>query len=97
MTVSDPNLKAHIERVGALMTSLPEDQRSVCGALDALSWFSLTEGENSNRATEALALLLSDDLRPPLRRWYQTHGDEMNPAAIQLREKLSSLAGEKFA
>ena len=40
MTINEPKLKTHVERVTALMTSLPEDVRPVCGLLDGYDWFS---------------------------------------------------------
>jgi len=68
----------------------------VLGLLDAWQWFRLTEGENSLRATEAVEHLLSPELRPALRQWYQRWGDEMNENALCFRDRLSELAGERF-
>jgi hypothetical protein len=78
------------------MTSLPEEQRLVCALLDAYQWFGLTEGEDSPRVVEAMAHLLSAELRPALRSWYRGCGDDMNPAATEFRQRLSRLAGERF-
>ena len=78
------------------MTGLPADLLPVCGLLDAFQWFILTEGEDSPRVREALEHLLSSEMRPALRRWYQRFGEGINPAAIQFRERLATLAGERF-
>jgi hypothetical protein len=96
MTVIDAQLEAHVARVVNLMTSLPEELRPVCGLLDGCYYFGLIEGVESSRAREALDLLLSAELRPALRQWYQNCGSNMNPAALEFRERLSGLAGERF-
>ena len=80
----------------ALQDSEGEDQRQICGLLAAFDWFRLIEGEQSPRVQEARDLLLSSEMRPALRRWYRRFGDDMNPAAMQLREQFSDLAGERF-
>ena len=97
MKFTDPQLQEHVERASAVVTGLPADQLPVCGLLDACQWFALTEVEGSPRIREAFAHLLSPELRPALRRWYQRCGDDMNPAAIGFRERLATMAGEKFA
>jgi hypothetical protein len=96
MTINDPQLKAHVERVVRLMTGLPDETRPVCGLLDGYDWFCRADGAVSPQAREALHLLLSEELRPALRQWYQTCGDKMNPAALEFRQRLSGLAGERF-
>ena len=96
MTINDPQLKRHVERAVGLMTSLPEDLRPICGLLDAYQFFGLVEGAESSQAREALELLLSTELRSALRRWYERCGDDMNPAALEFRQRLSGLAGERF-
>ncbi len=97
MTINDPELKVHVQRVVGLMTSLPEDVRPVCGLLDGYDWFRRAAGEDSAQAREAIALLLSAELRPALRQWYQRCGSNMNPAALEFRQRLSDLAGERLA
>ena len=96
MVVTDPQLKAHVEQVVLLMTKLPAELRPVCGLMDACDYFTRIEGEHSTRSKEALKLILSEDIRPALRLWYQMSGDNMNPAAVQFRERLSVLTGETF-
>jgi hypothetical protein len=96
MTFRDPKLQAHCERVTALVSDCPVEQRPVLGLIDALYWFRLVEGEDSPRVAEALEHLLSAELRPALRQWYQRWGSHMNEAAIEFRDRLSDLAGEKF-
>lgn len=73
-----------------------EDQRQISGLLSGFHWFRLIEGEDSPRVQEARAILLSPEMRPALRRWYRRWGDDMNPAALELREEFSQLAGERF-
>ena len=96
MTFSDAKLQQHVERVAACATGLPDEQRLVCGLLDAYQLFQLTEGEQSPRVAEAVQKLLSAELRPALRSWYRSFGDNMNANAIAFRDRLGELAGERF-
>src|SRR5258707_15884781 len=96
MTIHDPKLKTHVDRVSVLMTSLPVDLRPVCGLMDAYDWYARVDGADSGQAHEALELLLSEELRPALRGWYQRCGNKMNPAALEFRQRLSRAAGEEF-
>jgi hypothetical protein len=57
--------------------------------LGSLRWFHLIEGDQSPRVAVIIQMLLSPELRPSLRLWYQDCGDRMNPAAVALREHLS--------
>ena len=96
LKVTDPQLQQHVERNAAGVTGVPDEQRLICGLLDAAYCFGLLEGEQSPRVTEAVQLLLSPELRPALRAWYQRFGDDMHANAISIRERLSELAGERF-
>ena len=69
-----------------------EDQRQICGLFAALDWFRLIEGDLSPRVREARDLLLWPDMR---RCWYRRFGNDMNPAAMQLRER-SVISQERF-
>src|SRR5688572_27301077 len=96
MTFRDPKLQQHCERAAAVVKGCPPEQLSVLGLLDAWYWFHLVEGQDSPRAAEAIELLLSPELRPALRQWYSDAGDDMNENALQFRDRLSQLAGERF-
>ncbi|HSU57614.1 MAG TPA: hypothetical protein VLT36_26465 [Candidatus Dormibacteraeota bacterium] len=80
----------------AVKDSEGEDQRQICGLLAAFDWFRLIEGDQSPRVQEARDILLSAEMRPALRRWYRRFGNNMNPAAMELREQFTQLAGERF-
>jgi hypothetical protein len=56
----------------------------------------MTEGEESPLAAEAIEHLLSTELRPAVRHWYNRQGAGMNENAMRFRERLSGLAGERF-
>ena len=79
-----------------MVQGCPIEERPVFALLDAWHWFHLTEGDTSPGATEAIEHLLSAELRPALRQWYHRCGGNMNPAAVEFRERLSGLAGERF-
>ena len=96
MKFADPLLQRYVDRASAAVTGLPADQLPIFGLLDACQYFSRTDGEDSPRVREALAHLLSPELRPALRSWYQRCGDDMNLAAIKFREYLAKVAGERF-
>ena len=96
MTFRDQKLQQHCERAAAVVTGCPTEQLPVLGLLDAWYWFRAVEGEDSPRVGEAMEHLLSAELRPALRQWYQQCGDDMNPNALAFRDRLSELAGERF-
>ena len=73
-----------------------EQQRQIGSLMATFGWFRRAEGEQSLRTQETKELLLSKEMRPALRHWYQHFGNKMNPAAMEFREHLSELAGEKF-
>jgi hypothetical protein len=56
----------------------------------------MLEGAHSPRVHETIDRLLSAEMRPELRRWYQRSGAAMDPAAITFRDHLSRLAGEQL-
>ena len=96
MTFRDARLKQHFERATTAVSGCPPELLPVLGLLDAWYWFRLTEGEDSPFAAEAVEHLLSPELRPALRQWYQRWGADMNENAIRFRDRLSELAGERF-
>lgn len=96
MTIRDAQLQKRFERVISTVQGCPSNQLPVYGLLDAWHWFHLLEGEESSRSSEAIELLLSPELRPALRDWYHRWGDQMNPFAIEFRDHLSEIAGERF-
>jgi hypothetical protein len=96
MTFRDAQLQKRFERVISIAQSCPPDQLPIHALLDAWNWFRLIDGVESPRSSEAIELLLSPELRPALRDWYHRWGDQMNPFAIEFRDHLSEIAGEKF-
>jgi len=96
VTFRDPQLQKHYERAVSVVQGCPPAQLPICALLDAWHWFHLIEGDESPRTREAIEQLLSPELRPALRSWYQRYGEDMNPAAIEFRERLGELAGERL-
>jgi hypothetical protein len=80
----------------SLVQGCPQDQLPVCALLDAWQWFHHIEGDESPRTREAIEQLLSSELRPGLRSWYRRFGEGMNSAALEFRDRLGRLAGERF-
>lgn len=58
--------------------------------------FQMLEGSHSLRVHETIERLLSAELRPELRRWYQRPGAGTDLAAVELRNQLNSLVGEQL-
>jgi len=96
VTILNQNLRQHFERVIALGTGVPLEERSIFALLDAWHRFQLIDGEDCPAAREAVEHLLSTELRPALRQWYRRSGESMNPAAIAFRDRLGKTAGENF-
>ncbi len=73
-----------------------DERRQVRALLAVHDLFQMLEGPHSSRVHEVIEHLLLPGLRPELRRWYQRSGADLNPAAIEFREHLSQLAGERL-
>ena len=96
MKFTDPELEQRVQRMTAMNVGLPDGLRPVFALIDACDYFGHIEGRESPKVREAIELLLSQELRPALRSWYQRHGGSMNPSATEFRDRLAGLAGEKF-
>ena len=100
MTIHDARLREHYDKtIGfaeSIPLSCPVEERPVMALLDAYYRFAFTDGEESPVARECLQHLLSPELRPALRGWYRRFGDKMNSSAVEFRDRLSGLAGERF-
>ncbi|HUE36448.1 MAG TPA: hypothetical protein VMO20_03575, partial [Candidatus Acidoferrum sp.] len=64
--------------------------------LATYNWFAMLEGTHSARVHETIDRLLSAQIRPALRHWYGRSGLEMDSTAIEFRNQLSRLAGERL-
>jgi hypothetical protein len=73
-----------------------EDLRQVRALIATYDFYQMLVGAHSIRVHETIEHLLSAGLRPELRRWYQRSGAETDSVAIQFREQLSQLAGERL-
>jgi hypothetical protein len=91
----DPQLKLHFEKVISVMSTLPDDLRPICALLDAWHWFSVTEGEQSPRACEAVRHLSSQELRSALKAWY-LRASYTNVAIDKFRHTLEQAIGEEL-
>lgn len=96
MNIEDPALRKHVESAARIIGNCPDHLRPIVGLFDALDFFNLREGEQSPRVQEAIRHLLSIELRPALRDWFRMGGNDINPGALEWRNKMSKLAGEDF-
>lgn len=96
MTFHDPQLQkcydAHLGKVGTALGDLGP----VYALISTHNWFAMLEGVHSARVHETIDSLLSDSMRPALRRWYGRSVVEMDSTAIEFRNQLSRLAGERL-
>jgi hypothetical protein len=60
------------------------------------NWFAMLEGTHSTKVHETIDRLISAEMRPSLRHWYGRSGLEMDSIAIEFRNLLSRLAGERL-
>jgi hypothetical protein len=73
-----------------------EGLRRVHALIATHDLFQMLEGAHSLRVHETIERLLSAELRPELRRWYQRPGAGTDYGAIDLRNQLNSLVGEQL-
>jgi len=91
----DETLQRQYDRSLSLITARSEGQRAILALIETLDWFQAIEG-HSARTAEVIEALLLPQLRPALRQWYVDGGNDMSADAMNLRDRLSSLAGEQF-
>ena len=93
---TDSQLQKCYERNFADVTDLSVELRQVSALIAAHDLFRLMEGPHSVRVHEVIEHLLMPGLRPVLRSWYQRSGAETNSAAVEFRDQLNQLAGERL-
>ena len=96
MNFTDPQLKECYDRSFTEVIGFSDEMRQVCALIATHDFFQMIEGPHSARVHETIERLLSPGLRAGLREWYGRCGAEMNPAAIEFRDQLSQLAGERL-
>ena len=83
---------AHFDKIGNSLGDLGP----VYALIATHNWFAMLEGNHSTRVHEIIDCLVSAPMRPALRQWYGRSGIQMDPAAIEFRNLLSRLAGERL-
>ena len=96
MNFDDTQLQACFEHNFAEAEGASAEVREVCALIVTHDWFRMIEGSHSVRVHETIDHLLSPRLRSSLRDWYRRSSAKMNSTAIQLRDHLSQLAGERL-
>ena len=77
-------------------TDASEDQRQVHALIATHGVFLMLDGPHSERVHEMIEHLLSAQMRPGLRRWYQRSDAGTDSTTIEFRDLLSQLAEERF-
>ena len=93
---TDPQLQKCFESKLTEAGGVSGELRQVSALMALHNSFHMLEGPHSSRVHETISQLLLPQLRPQLRRWYQRPDAEKNSEAIDLRDHLNQLAGERF-
>ena len=96
MKFDDKQLQVCFERNFAEARGASDEMRQIGALVATHDLFQMLEGPHSSRVHEAIWHLLLPKLRPGLRAWFRRPGAEVNSAAIELRDHLSQLAGERL-
>ena len=96
MNFKDTQLQQCYDRNLVEAGDVSEDFRRIHALIATHDFYQMLEGAHSTSVHETIEHLLSTGLRPGLRRWYQRSGAGTDSAAIEFREQLSRLAGERL-
>ena len=96
MSLMDQQLQRCYDRNLAESAEPSAELRQIAAWIAAHDLFRQLEGPHSHRVHEAIEQLLLPGLRDMLRRWYVRSGAYMTLDQIDLKDRLSHLAGEKL-
>jgi hypothetical protein len=96
VTFNDPQLqRCYASKLGEAGDA-SGDLRQVRALVATHELFRMLEGSHSARVHEVIEHLLSAQMRPALRLWFQRPGADADSAASGFRDQLSSLADERL-
>ena len=96
MNFEDTQLQKCFDGQLAEAAETSEDLRQVCALIATHDVFQMLEGTHSARVHATIDRLLSAQMRPALRRWYQRPGAGTDYATVEFRDQLSRLAEERL-
>ena len=96
MDFTDTQLQSCFELYLTEARGLSDELREVSALLATHDWFRMLEGSHSSRVQETIERLLSPALRSGLHRWYRHPAAKLGAAAIEFRDQLSRVAGERL-
>jgi hypothetical protein len=97
MNFTDTQLQACFElKLSDQTSGVPANLKEVGALIATHDWFRMTEGAHSSRVHETIECLLSPRLRPGLQGWFQRPDSNRGTAAIEFRDRLNQLAGERL-
>lgn len=97
MNFTDTQLQACFElKLVDQMSGVPAELREVGALVATHDWFRMLEGAHSSRVHETIERLLSPGLRPELQGWFRRPESNRGTAAIEFRDRLNQLAGERL-
>lgn len=97
LTFTDTQLQACFER-NLADTEATDELRQVRALIATHDWFRMLEGPHAQKVHDTIDVLLSQELRPTLLRWYGRPAASLDGNdAILFRNHLSFLAREKLA
>ena len=96
MNFKDTQLQKCYDRNLGEAGDVSEDLCRVRALIATHDFYQMLEGTHSARVHETMEHLLSAQIRPALRRWYQRPGAGTDGATVEFRDQLSRLAGERL-
>lgn len=80
----------------AEMDGLAQDLGQIRALIATSVLFRMLDGPHSVRVQEIMECLISPELRPALRSWYQRLATEKERLAMEFRNELNQLTGEQL-
>ena len=96
MNFKDTQLQQCYDRNLVETDDVTEGFRRIHALIATHDFYQMLDGAHSASVHETIEHLLSEGLRPELRRWYHHSGAGTDSAAIEFRQQLSRLAGERL-
>jgi hypothetical protein len=96
MNFRDRQLQKYYDQSLSEASNVSKDLGPIQALIAMQDVFQMFEGPHSARVHETLEHLLSAQMRPGLRRWYQRPGAQTDPAEVEFRDQLNQLTGERL-
>ena len=96
LSFTDAHLQKCYDSNLAVTDGLAQDLREIRALIATRELFQMLDGPHSIRTHEIMEHLVSAELRPALRRWYQRPAAETKSFSTEFRNALNKLTGEQL-